>query len=311
MSWAIKYRPKTLDEVVGQPEAVKTIKALFAKKFPKAVAFTGGTGTGKSTLAFIVGDMLGAVGREFEDINCASVDQPLDFVRDMEIRAERGPIMGKARVFCLQECQSMSRTGFAMQALLPMMEAADTPKSYFLITTTDPSKIHAAVMGRCTKIELKPISNGELHSLALNVLDKEGMDQDSGPPLPSSGVLNAVIANSNGSARNMLALLEKVAGLSSEEEQLNAITPQTAEQQGIDLARLLLKKARWPEVAKCLRDNKDEPETIRRIVLAYMEKVLLGGSGQAQRAFEVIQAHRDPTILKAELAACCWEVSGR
>src|SRR5688500_18510118 len=128
MSWAIKYRPKTLDEVVGQPEAVKTIKALFAKKFPKAVAFTGGTGTGKSTLAFIVGDMLGAVGREFEDINCATVEGPIDFVRDMEVRAERGPMMGKARVFCLTETQSLSRAGFAQQGLLAMMEAKDTPK---------------------------------------------------------------------------------------------------------------------------------------------------------------------------------------
>ena len=44
---------------------------------------------------------------------------------------------------------------------------------------------------------------------------------------------------------------------------------------GIDIARALIKGAKWPEVAALLKTVDEEPETIRRIVLGYFGTVSL------------------------------------
>lgn len=314
MSWHLDYRPKTLAEVVGQPAAVKALESMFARKsgFPHAVAFVGPSGTGKTTLAGVVRRMLGCKHGDYTEVNCATAESPIDTVREIERRMYMGPLYGKARVFYLDEVQSLSRAGFAQQGLLRMLEADDCPKTYFLLATTDPGKIIPTVMGRCTKIELKPISPGDLYKLALDVLDREGVDDGSGR-MPTTIVVNKVIENSGGSARNMLVTLEKVAGLGSEEEQLEAITPQTTETQGIDLARLLIGRKPWPQVAAVLKALEDDPEKVRRVVLGYANSVLLGGGGQAPRAFLLVQVFRDNLFDcgKAGLTAACWEVSSQ
>src|SRR5260221_13464306 len=55
MSLATKYRPKTLDEIIGQKTVAKAIKKILERKsLPKTWLFTGPSGVGKTTTARIL-----------------------------------------------------------------------------------------------------------------------------------------------------------------------------------------------------------------------------------------------------------------
>ena len=54
-SLAVKYRPKTLDEIIGQKTIIKAIKKILERKsLPKTWLFTGPSGVGKTTTARIL-----------------------------------------------------------------------------------------------------------------------------------------------------------------------------------------------------------------------------------------------------------------
>jgi len=49
--WVEKYRPKTLDEVVGQDEVIQRLKGYVARKNLPHLLFAGPPGTGKTATA--------------------------------------------------------------------------------------------------------------------------------------------------------------------------------------------------------------------------------------------------------------------
>ena len=56
-----RYRPKTLDRVVGNEQTVASLLGMIEKgKLPHTILFHGPSGCGKTTLARIVKDALGA-----------------------------------------------------------------------------------------------------------------------------------------------------------------------------------------------------------------------------------------------------------
>ena len=80
--WTEKYRPKTFDEVKGQKEIVKRIRAFVEKKNMPHVLFAGPAGIGKSTLALVMARQLfGEEWREsFLELN-ASDERGIDVIR--------------------------------------------------------------------------------------------------------------------------------------------------------------------------------------------------------------------------------------
>ncbi len=290
-----KYRPKRFKDVLGQDASVRVLEDLLKRgEMAHTLLLCGPSGTGKTTIARILKTKLNCADLDFFEINCALVDGAIETVRGISEKVTLQSLnTGGSRIWLLDEVQSLSRASFAQQALLKMLE--DVPGHvYFILCTTDPSKILPTIRTRCLQLKLTPLADGDLTILLADVLTKESAS------LPEK-VLDRIIELSEGSARQALQSLHKIIGLQDEEEQLNTLQSLDTEKKAIDLCRLLINpQTKWPQVAELIKSLEEEPETIRRSVLGYAGSVVLSGGKLAGRAYRIL------TVFEAD-----WFASGR
>lgn len=306
----LKYRPTALKHVVGQADAVKQLKEMLDnERFPHATLLTGPSGCGKTTIARILKDKLECSDGDYCEVNCAIVDGAIETVRGIRDRMTLSPMGGKTRIWYLDEVQSLSRAGFAQQALLKMLE--DTPKHvYFILATTDPGKIIEAIKTRCTKINLKAVPAATLEELLASVAAKEGKQI-------AKKALSLIAENAAGSPREALNLLNKIINLETEEEQVEAVQKSDTKRQAIDLARAIISpNADWSKVAAIIDGIDEDPESVRRLVLAYCWAILKKGGPMAKRADLLIDVFKTPMFEtgvpgKAVLGSACFFVCNK
>ena len=303
-----KYRPKTLDEVVGQPEAVSVLRGwLKAGKVPHSVLFSGPSGCGKTTLARILASELQCGKLDYYEVNAAEA-RGLDDVRSINERMGAAPASGKCRVWVLDEAHQLTRKkgGDAQTALLKMLE--DTPRHvYFMLCTTDPGDLLLTVRNRCAHVKLGTVGDGDMHKVVCDVLMAEHKD------VPRD-VVDRIVEAAEGSPRRALVLLETVLGLKDEEEQLAAIEKPTARREAFDIVKVLLYKGKpnWNDVLPVVRDLSEEAESLRLLILACAGTEMLKGKncGRAAliiTAFEGYPFHAGKSG-KASLLRACYEV---
>ena len=163
------YRPQDLAHVVGQRHVVQTLgNAIEQGRVRHAYLFAGPRGTGKTSLAKILG----------KSLNCQSADGPtttpclecescrtiadgtaldvleldaasnrgIDDVREIRDRVAQQPVLGRYRVYILDEAHSL--TTDAANALLKTLEEPP-PHVVFILCTTEPHRLPDTVRGRC------------------------------------------------------------------------------------------------------------------------------------------------------------------
>lgn len=118
-----KYRPKTLDEVIGHEKAVTAFKGYVeTKKWPSAIALLGPTSAGKTTLARALASSVfeaPAQGHpDFFEIN-ASDSKTIDDVRSMITVAKLRPTKGKRRFIFIDEAQGLLSNKQALKCVAP------------------------------------------------------------------------------------------------------------------------------------------------------------------------------------------------
>ena len=266
MSLYLKYRPKNLKQVVGNRSTVSTLTGVSESgKFPHAMLFHGQTGCGKTTLARIVAQELGAAKTDFIELDSADF-RGIDVVRDIRNQSRFNPLHGKNRVWIIDECHKM--TNDAQNALLKLLE--DTPKHvYLILCTTDPQKLIKAIRGRCLMFEVAPLNDKEMTRLINRVL--KGEDEE-----VSEDVLATILRDGQGLPRNTLQILDKVLFASPDDREEVAQESQLEEAQSIELCKLLISNASWRRISPILQKLKgQDPEGIRRHVLGYCQAVLL------------------------------------
>lgn len=300
-----KYRPSSLTEVVGQATAVKTLAGYFKKnKLPQALLFSGPSGTGKTTLARIIAKMLKAEPPyDFFEINGAD-DRGIDTIRELKRKAEYSPMKATRQVIYLDEGHQL--TPAAQTALLKITE--DIPKQVqFIIATTHPDKLIATLRSRFTAIPLKPLSHKDTLELIQRVTQSEKM-------VLTGTVADLLAEKADGSGRVALTLLESLQQLSSEKEQTEFLNGMTDVEsiKAIEIARGLFKGIGWNQMKVLLKDLSDDVETVRMVVLGYMNSILLNSANE--RAAAIMEQFLFPFYdsKKPGLTLACFKIcSGR
>jgi len=152
-----KWRPTSFDEVAGQPKAVKTCRALVARGLGgRAVWLSGGSGTGKSTLArLLAAEMADETFVEELDASALTVSQLRDLEREMAFRG-----WGKGgRAYLVNEAHGMRKD--VIRQLLVLLERL--PAHVLVVFTTtvegqgklfDDCDDASPLLSRCLRIDL-------------------------------------------------------------------------------------------------------------------------------------------------------------
>ncbi len=208
---ALKYRPKTFDEVIGQDKTIREIQGALEKQtLGHALLFCGPRGTGKTTTARLVAKELNADLSEAElamnviEIDAAShtgVDNVREIIENLRYNT-RGH-----KVVILDEAHMLSKNAF--NALLKTLEEPP-PGVTFILVTTEPHKLIPTVRSRCQTYEFLEVDNKTLEAYYGKIMAAEGVDAD---------VAEAAL-KAEGSVRDGLSLLQKA--LSGEETAENS-----------------------------------------------------------------------------------------
>lgn len=297
MGLAIEYRPQTLSEVVGNEKAVKSVEQLLKKdKPPKAFLLVGPLGCGKTTFARIIAKELGAVGSDYTEMDSAD-DRGIETIRRLRSQINYKPSFGKSRIWLLDEAHKL--TGDAQEALLKSLE--EPPEHvFFIIATTDPQKLKPTLKSRCVQIDVSKLSEKDMLSLLSRVCKESNIKI-------TKEIAMLIVEKADGHPRNALNLLEKVDGL-TKEEQVEVINEfKIEEEEAITLCRALMEnKPNWKKVSGILKILKSDPETTRRAVLGYCSAVLVN-SGQV-KAFNIMECFEEPfyNTDKPGLVLACY-----
>lgn len=168
---AIKYRPKTWDDVTEQ-DSIKTIlkQQLEAGEIKNAYLFCGGAGTGKTTCARIFANEINKGQGNPIEMDAAS-NSGVDDVRNISQQAKLKSLDSEYKIFIIDECHAISNTGW--QAFLKLIEEPPA-KSIFIFCTTDPQKIPKTILSRVQRYDFKRISEkglfDRLHHISLEEL---------------------------------------------------------------------------------------------------------------------------------------------
>lgn len=150
MSLLEKYRPKGLDDVLGQPEVVRALKLFVADPSPQAFLLFGDSGVGKTATAIALAADLGCAIDEEEMgglFQIPSGCQTAESVRDAVASLRYRPLMGSGwRVLVVNECDRMSTQ--AENVWLDALERLG-PMQVVIFTTNNPEKLTERLRQRC------------------------------------------------------------------------------------------------------------------------------------------------------------------
>lgn len=298
------YRPVNFDEVIGNESTVQSLQKMFEREegIPNAILLHGPSGTGKTTVARIIKNLLEIADQDYKELDLAST-RGIDNIRDLREKCKYKPLRSKYRMYLLDEVHQV--TAQAQEAMLKWLE--DCPKHVIIVlATTDPQKLIKTILTRCNKFQLNLLSREEMRVLIEWVLDNEDIQ------LPKK-VVSEIIVKSEGSPRNALTLLDNVIEIEDEDTALEILAGNTGEgtKETIDLCRLLLDpRATWKQYQSLLGAIKDEPEAVRYSVLGFMNAVALREKDEKKikRAIAVIEAFTDNYYdsKKAGLTYSCF-----
>lgn len=220
------YRPQKFSEVVGQKAVIKTLRnALSENKIAHAYLFCGPRGTGKTTMARLFAKALNCeegIGHECDVCqNCIAVktgshpdvfeidaasNSGVDSVRDLIDQVRYQPILGRYKVYIIDEVHNMSSSAF--NALLKTLE--EPPANVvFILATTEPQKVLPTILSRVQRFDFTKVSDEDIISKMSEILEKENVTYE-------EGSLELIARLADGGVRDALSILDQVVSYSGD-----------------------------------------------------------------------------------------------
>ena len=222
-----QYRPQDLAHVVGQRHVVQTLtNAIEQGRVRHAYLFAGPRGTGKTSLAKILGKSLNCQAFDaptttpcLECESCRTIadgtaldvleldaasNRGIDDVREIRDRVNQQPVLGRYRVYILDEAHSL--TTDAANALLKTLEEPP-PHVVFILCTTEPHRLPDTVRGRCQSFAFLRPTPDELLEALRRIADAESIGAD-------DDALRLIARHAGGSFRDAISSLDQLSSAS-------------------------------------------------------------------------------------------------
>jgi len=222
-----RYRPQTPSDLLGQDHVVRALTgAVREGKLHHAFLFCGPRGTGKTSTARILAKMVNCEHgptaepcgecaqciaiRDGAHVDVVEIDAAshggVDDARDLREKAPTAPMVGREKVYIIDEAQRLSREAF--DALLKLFEEPP-PGVRFVLATTEPHKMPPTIVGRCQRFDFRRLTMDGLAELLQKIAGSEGVQLDPGAAF-------AIARQAEGSARDAVSLLDQASVVGGE-----------------------------------------------------------------------------------------------
>ncbi|MFA5771480.1 MAG: replication factor C small subunit [Thermoplasmata archaeon] len=204
--WVEKYRPQTLDKIIGQKDIVDRLKAYVHTKNLPHLLFAGGAGTGKTTSAIALArELFGENWRQvFQELN-ASDERGIQVVRTKIKDFARTAPMGDTsfKIIFLDEADAL--TSDAQSALRRTMESY-SHTCRFILSCNYSSRIITPIQSRCAVFRFRPLKNEDLIKYLKIISEEEGLNI-------TQDALNAIVYIAAGDMRKAINSLQVAAAM--------------------------------------------------------------------------------------------------
>lgn len=268
-NWNQLYRPRRVQDLHLTSVREALLQLMVAPHFPQALLFAGPKGTGKTSVARIIGALLNdpandaAVEQRFfshpdkgilpltepdphsplaesifsgqsyvvQELDAAS-NRGIDDVRALKERCALSPSQGRVAVFILDEAHMLTVEAF--NALLKLLEEPPT-HVVFVLATTELHKLPATVVSRCHLVRFHKATPTELTVPLEAIIAAQQLTVD-----PAAVAL--IVRLADGSFRDAVKLLQQFVHQGGSPEQLAQLTETLSDAQLVRLVQAVVDK---------------------------------------------------------------------
>ena len=193
-----RYRPATVAAFVGLDKPKRVCAKLAAKPFESAWLFIGASGTGKTTMALALADMIPAELHHIPSQNCN-----LETIERVRRTCQYVPAAGKKfHLVLVDEADRM--TDAAQVALLSKLDSTDfPPNTIFVFTCNATDRLEARFLSRLRTVEFSSYGMSKEAAALL-----EAVWQAEAPAGADAPNFARIVKDSNNNIREALMRLE-------------------------------------------------------------------------------------------------------
>jgi len=246
---ALKYRPQTFDQVIGQHIITSTLQnAIETNQLAQALLFCGPRGVGKTSCARILAKAINDKENNSSDQDFAfnifeldaASNNSVDDIRKLNEQIRIPPQVGNYKVYIIDEVHMLSLSAF--NAFLKTLE--EPPKhAIFILATTEKNKIIPTILSRCQIYDFKRISVQEIKESLILICSEKKLKYD-------DDALILIAQKADGAMRDALSIFDRMVSFTSGNLSISQVSKNlnVLDYQTFFTISILIKNNRIPDI---------------------------------------------------------------